>query len=412
MEYEYTLHACIDDIPEDEWTSLRRGDRDPRQDPRHLRVVEKTLAGQGQFFYAIFRDGLGAPLADAHLCCSPLDLKQFLNGGSKASDIVARFCSRLFRPTMLYCSLPLRFLQWVSETGQRVAIRSLDRMLRRVAAERGAQWIVLTELTDEHRELLDGLDQHGYLTLPAMPMNHAAPVYRDFDEFCAGETSQHRWTINRSRKKFGQAGLRVVQMAGGEGADRIFTDDVWQLYEAVRDHAEIKMEKRPPQFFRELARALPDQTSFTFIYQGDRVVAFTCALFNEAVYRSILCGFDYELNARCDLYFNLSFLMMDDAYRRGVSQDIVVGTTADTFKREKLGCYQRPLYVCVKGTRPLLSSLVVSRLAKAAAHYGNGNGNGNGKNGTNGSHGRNGSSGANGNNGKHQKNGQLQLTRG
>jgi len=374
MGFEYTLHHSIDEFQDDEWSCLHREDMDPRWDRRCVRVLERTLAGQAKYCYAVFRDQSGAPLADAHLSSSRLDLAEFLQGRPKrVIGVAARAFPGVFRPRLLCCELPPGFARWVARSDAAEALASLDRLLCRVAADEGSRWIALKDLTDDDARCLGGLRAMGYAAVPEMPMNHARPGYRDFEEFCAGESSQHRWTINRSRKKFAAAGLRVVRMTGGDGADRIFTDDVYRLYEAVHDHVEVKRQKVPVEFFRELARQIPDQSSFIFIYQGDRVVAFTCSLFNEAVYRSVLCGFDYNLNPRCDLYFNLSFFMMDDAYGRGSSQDIMVGATADAFKREKLGCYPQARHLYLKGTRRLIASLVLKHVEKAmAAEGGNG----------------------------------------
>ena len=283
------------------------------------------------------------------------------------AERVARVFPRFLQINQVYCDLTPSFMRLLANSGQ-VALASLDRVLCAVAKEDRARSIMIKELTEEDYGRLEDLAALGYRGFPSMMMNHARPIYPDFEGFLASVTSRHRWTINRARKKFAASGLRVVRMSGGEGADRIFTNDVYRLYEAVYDRAEYKIEKVPIEFFRGLARELPDQSSFIFVYDGDRVVAFTVSIFNVTVYRSLLCGFDYELNPRCDLYFNLSFALMDDAYRRGVSQDILLGYTADAFKREKLGCHQQRRYIYIKGTRPLLSLFIRSRWGRVLGH--------------------------------------------
>jgi hypothetical protein len=297
---------------------------------------------------------------------APLEWSQFLGGRAAPLQRLAGWLARRLAIRVLYCDLPACFLRLADSHAAGLLV-ALDALLRRVAGEESAQWIAVKELAEDDYRRLELLGRFGYVGLPAMPMNHARPGWNSFEESCAAQTSQHRWTIKRSRKKFTAAGLRVVRITGRDGADRLFTDDVYRLYEAVRDRAEIKLQKVTADYFRELARQLPDETSFTFIYDGDRVVAFTFGLFNAAVYRSILCGLDYDANARSDLYFNLSFAMMDDAYARGVTDDILTGYTADAFKREKLGCHQTRRFVYLKGTRPLVSRLVLRRLKNGSA---------------------------------------------
>src|SRR5262249_32569865 len=96
------------------------------------------------------------------------------------------------------------------------------------------------------------------------------------------------------------------------------------------------------------ARKLPEETAYTFVYDGDRIVAFACSLFTPAVYHQIFVGYDKAVNAEHDLYFNLFFHAVDHAYRQKVGV-IHVGQSADEFKHQKLGCHQRPLYFYIKG---------------------------------------------------------------
>jgi predicted N-acyltransferase len=368
VRYDYTLHRSVDDIDAGQWACLRRGDTDPYLDRQFLRMVEKSQAGEAKYRYAVFRDAGGAPLADVHLCTSPLDIKSFLKSWrKKAAERVARVFPRFLQINQVYCDLTPGFMRLLADSGQ-AALASLDRLLCAVAAEDRARSIMIKELTEEDYPRLGDLAAFAYRGFPSMMMNHAQPIYPDFEGFLASVSSRHRWTINRARKKFAASGFRVVRLSGGEGAERVFTDEVYRLYEAVYDRAEYKIEKVPIEFFRDLAHEVPDQSSFIFVYDGDHVVAFTVSIFNEAVYRSLLCGFDYDLNPRCDLYFNLSFHLMDDAYRRGVSQDILLGYTADAFKREKLGCHQRRRYIYIKGTRPLLSRFIRSRWGSVLGH--------------------------------------------
>src|SRR5439155_21508725 len=102
--------------------------------------------------------------------------------------------------------------------------------------------------------------------------------------------------IRKSQKKFQPAGLRVVQVTGGEGADALYTDEVHKLYEAVLERAKVKLERLPAAFFRELARQMPDESAFTFIYDGDRVVAFAASMFTPGAFHQMFVGVNYELN--------------------------------------------------------------------------------------------------------------------
>jgi predicted N-acyltransferase len=136
----------------------------------------------------------------------------------------------------------------------------------------------------------------------------------------------------------------------------LFTEDVYRLYLAVLDRAEVKLECLPAEFFRELTRQFPEESAFTLGYQGERIVAFVCGLFHGDEYANLFCGLDYGLNEGADLYFNLMFHDVDFALRSGV-RSLHVGQTADEFK-SRMGCYTRPRFFYVKVRDPLGASLL------------------------------------------------------
>jgi predicted N-acyltransferase len=227
-------------------------------------------------------------------------------------------------------------------------LRTLNEWLGKTARQVKAKCIVFKEFDTPEGVPLELLAELGYQRADSLPMNHAEPNFESFEDFLAHLKSSKRYTIRRSQKKFAKSGFRVVQMTGRNGVDQIYTDDVHKLYEAVLEKATVKFEKLPPAFFRELARQLPDESAYTFIYDGDRIVAFACSLFTTGVYHQMFVGVNYELNPQWDLYFNVFYNAVDYAYRQHVS-DIYVGQSADTFKQRKLGCHPVPLFFYIKG---------------------------------------------------------------
>jgi len=224
---------------------------------------------------------------------------------------------------------------------------TLDMVLRKLAAEHRAALVVLKEFDAEESERLEGLRRHGYLRADSLPMNHFEPAFHSFDEFYAALRSRYRESVRYSLRKFEKAGFRVVRVTGREGADRLYTDQVHRLYEAVLDHAKAKLERLPGEFFRELARQMPDEAVFTFFYREERAVGFICSLIAGSVFEGLVLGMDYEVNREADMYFNL--VMKDLAL--ALQQDVVrinIGQNSDTFKA-RIGCCQRPRYVYVKG---------------------------------------------------------------
>ena len=206
--------------------------------------------------------------------------------------------------------------------------------------------VVLKEFTSSEVDALDGMRRYGYLRVPSVPLNYLDVHYRDFDDFCRSRSRGVRHNLRRSMHKFTEAGLRVVQLSGTAGADKLYTDEVHRLYESVWARAPSPLEKLPAEFFRQLARNLGERAVFSFAYLRDRIVGFGCSLRAGPNFQMLFLGLDYDVNRQSDLYFNICYKELDFAMRQGV-QTIIMGQTADTF-RSRLRCCQRPLWFFVK----------------------------------------------------------------
>jgi hypothetical protein len=120
------------------------------------------------------------------------------------------------------------------------------------------------------------------------------------------------------------------------------------LYENVLFRSETRAEYLPKAFFIELARQLPDAAKFLYIYEKERLVAFGCCLVSDAVFAPLYAGIDYERNRDLALYLNLLFISVDEGLR-SKSRELWVGANADEMKHNKLGTYQEPRYLYVRG---------------------------------------------------------------
>jgi len=363
-KYNCRLFRSIGQIDADAWNALRRAQGDPFLDPRFLAAVEVSLGDSLRLWYAVIRDRSERPAAIACLCASQIDAAPMLQERRpRMARFLERVAPRALKIDVLSCGLPIAsgesFLRLAPEADAAGVLAELDRTMLRVAVEERARCIAVREFDAEGGCLLSPLEGLGYARLDVPPMNRTRGGFRDFDDYLARLNCDHRRHIKRSQRKFAPSGLRVLQMRGGEEALRMLTPETYGLYEDVcRRHGWF--EKLPLAYFRELAARLPEETTFTFICDGPRVVAFAMCMGADAVYHAMFCGFDYRLNAQYDLYFNLFFHIMDDAYRRGVSE-IYCGKTSDTFKHRRLSCFQEPRWWYVKGVRRLAGWFIRSQ---------------------------------------------------
>ena len=330
-------------------------------DPRFLRAVEKSMGTEAQFYNVVVRNAAGTPAAAAFLSLYSID--GILLAPERWKKVVERlrwFWPGFLKVQVLFCGCPVStgesHLRMAQGADSHAVLRELDRLMMGIARIEGTHFIVFKEFGPDQSAQVDSLPALGYVRADSLPMNGFPARFRDFDHVCASFRSRYRNQLLRSRKKFERSGLRVVHYRGGMGVAALYTEDVHRLYLAVLNRAEVKLECLPAEFFRELARQFSEDASFTLIYEDKRIVAFMCGIFHEAAYLNLFCGFDYEINDKTDLYFNLMYEDLDYALRQNV-RSVHVGQTANDFK-SRMGCFLESRWFYVKPRLSVLHPLL------------------------------------------------------
>jgi hypothetical protein len=330
--------------------------------PGFVAAVENSFGSVCRFRQVLVRDEQGRPVAAACLCFFPVDAAVLANGfARRVANVINVVAPVLLRVPLLLVGLPVScgasHLRFAPEADSEAALRVIDEQARQFARETKAKCIVFKEFEAHECHDLEPLAALGYRQADSLPMNCAPAEYASFDEYLASIPSAKRRTIRKSREKFSKCGFKVVHLSGGDGADRLYTDEVHRLYDGVLDRAKVRFERLPAEFFREIARQMPHNSLFTYIFQGERIVAFAATLTVEEVFDQMFVGYDYGLNPDSDLYFNLFFEAVSAAFQRR-PRKIYIGQTSDEFKHQKLSSFQVPLSIYVKGTRPLVNALI------------------------------------------------------
>ncbi|HEV7998649.1 MAG TPA: GNAT family N-acetyltransferase [Planctomycetaceae bacterium] len=352
---QYTVYKSICDVDAEEWNGLRNASRDPFMDPGFIEAVENSMGSVCRFRHVVVRDKAGHPLAAACLSSYTVDGAALAEGSAKVIlSAIGRFWPWLTRNTMVMCGLPISsgdsHLRFAPHADRASVLAILDRLIGEFAREERARFIIFKEFNADGARDLKGLESLGYRQADSYPMNYAVSDYRDFDDYLSRIRSKKRRMLRGSIRKFAKGNFRVVTLTGRAGAADHYTDRVHRLYEAVLSRSPVQFEHLPAEFLRELARQLPDNTSFTYVYRGDEVVAYSASVFSETTFHGIVLGIDYDLNREYELYFNVLFKALDVAFRRG-AQEILLGQTADTTKHAKLDIFQGPMSIYVKGGR-------------------------------------------------------------
>lgn len=365
MTLTHQAYSSIDDVDPDEWDACIDGEREIFARREFVRAVERSMS-DSKFCHAVFRDEQSRPLATATMCIYQIDGSLLAEG---VALHIARFLERIQRSLVhvpvAVCGLPvsagqsnLRIRADV-DVDVHAVLQQLDELLTKWAKQYQARAIVFKEFTDKECDRIKPIEQLGYRRADSLPMNCTQPGFANFDEYLASLKSRRRSPIRRAIKKFEKTGLKIVQKRGGEGVPELFTDDVHKLYLAVLERAEVKFERLPAEFYRELARQLPDNTWFTFVVDNqadNEIIAFATSVFSPASFHQMFVGISYDRKEESDLYFNLFFHAIDAGFRQQ-TEAIQVGQSADEFKRQKFSCWHQPLSFYVKPLHPVAKLL-------------------------------------------------------
>jgi predicted N-acyltransferase len=352
---QFTVYDSVRDIDAAEWNSIRTPGNDPFMELGFIEAVENSMRSDCRLKYVVVRDRHGLTIATACLSAYTIDGASLAQGSAKTVCLaIGRVWPWLMKHTMVMCGLPISSgdsqLRFAPNADRASVLAILDRLVCEFAKAEGARLILFKEFKAEACRDLEALESLGYRRADSYPMNCATTRYRDFEDYLSQVKSKRRRMLKASLKKFAKGGFRVVTLTGREGAADLYTDEVHRLYENVRLRSKVQFERLPAEYFRELARRLPDNTSFIYVYRGDQAVAFSASMFSDKSYHGLMLGIDYEINREYDLYFNMLFKSLDVAFRRG-AHDIELGQTSDSTKHGKFDIYQTPLSLYVKGGR-------------------------------------------------------------
>lgn len=352
-EYTHSVYDSIRKVNWEEWNAVRDASRDPFMDPRFIEAVENSMGYVCRFRHVLLRDGSGKPVAAACLCLYIIDGASLAEGSAKKIlALIGRLSPWLMQQRMILCGLPVStgdsHLRFTLDADRTAVLTTLDRLICEFAREERARFIIFKEFGPEGCRDLAPLESLGYRRADSYPMNYAVTDYTDFDDYLSRIPSKRRRMLRGSLKKLAKCGVRLVHVPGGEQAAALYTDEVHRLYEAVYQRSEVQFDHLPAEFLRELARLMPDNTTFTFAYRGDKIIGYSASVFSDTTFHGVVLGIDYDVNRECQVYFNLMYDALDVSLKRKPRQ-ILLGQTADGTKHAKLDCYQVPVSIYVKG---------------------------------------------------------------
>lgn len=351
-EYLLEISDSIQNVDQDAWQRLCPAKADVFMNPGLLAAVESSMASDASFWYILFRDSQNNPVAAATISTYIIDSTVLAVGiGAKMAKVVSKVIPSLTRTKILFLGMPFSsgqsHVRLAPHADRNIIVRQVAELLESKAKETKAEIIVAKEFQESELEWASGLEKYGYRRADSLPMNYMTTEFDDFDSYLEHLRSKKRCELRRVRNKLNHRDVTIVNCHGEEAARRL-DDRAHALYENMLFRSQTRSEHLPREFFVEIARQMPQAAEFHFVYEGDLLVAFGCCVHSETCYCPLYGGLDYERNAKYDLYSNLLFEGVNLGLKSG-RPELWVGANADELKHRKLGTYQEPRYLFVRG---------------------------------------------------------------
>lgn len=182
--------------------------------------------------------------------------------------------------------------------------------------------------------------------------------WTDMSTYLGAMKSKYRKRINAALRKVKDFRFESV------GVEEIETHIDWihQLYLEIVDRAPFNMFILSKDYFIEIKRNLGDACDCTFVYDGDKLVAFQFNILNGESYEAHFLGYDHSYLKSHDLYLNLLL----ESVRKGIDKQvktIVFSRTAMQIK-SSIGAVPEDLYLYLN-----IRSSVLNKLVKLAFRY-------------------------------------------
>ncbi len=201
------------------------------------------------------------------------------------------------------------------------------------------------------------------------------PAWQTFADY--EKALKHKYAQRTRNVRKAAAGLVVRELSVEEVEAR--KEELYALYRGVTERQPVRLGFLSPELIPMLKRAQPDglrvwgffedaeaepdgrltdtgQTDARRSGHGLTLRAFASAWVKESAFDMFYIGFDYEANARLQLYFNILFFAVEQAILLG-KERLILGRTALEAKA-RLGCKPRYLQTALYIRNPVLRAWV------------------------------------------------------
>lgn len=338
----------IDEIPQNTWESIF-----PKvlENYHFFKSLDETSFDQFSFFYIIVYDNdIPIGCTSCFLMNFPLDIA--VNGPLKIFfNSIKKIVPNIFNFRVLMCGLPMG-------PGRIGIIRDFNRVieticdcLEKIAKDRKASMIIFKDFTRAYEDILKPLLSKGFSKLESFPSTDMDIRFKSFDEYLKTLSPASRENLKRNFKKVD--GKIKIDLEVRTTLENSVLPQVYELYLQTYDKQNMKFEKLPMDFFRNVSRNMPKEVKYFLWRIEGKLVAFAFCLISGDYFIDYYLGFDYSVAHRYHLYFIRFRDLMNWCIEHGIKK-YEMGVTSYESKR-RLGFNFVRFYFYMKHRNKLLN---------------------------------------------------------
>ena len=333
----------------------KRAFQDKCKDHRYYELIERTLANDFEYRYAVLEDSAGTVRAIQPIIFVRQNLIEGMRGAFRTIvDLVRKQFPRFLtmRVLMVGCAAGAGELDAANPENEQWIGEALGPAMRDYARRNKASLVVFKDFLFQYREPLSILSKYGYTRVPSMPMTRVALSFEDFDKYLETLGYVSRKSLRRKFRKTERAAKIDMEVVTDIAP---YVDAIYPLYLQVHERSPMKFENLSKEFFLGIAKELPECARFFIWRIGERIVAFSLCLVCDGTLYDECIGLDYDVALDLHLYF----YTMRDVIRWAVDQKLrsYVSGPLNYDPKLHLGHELVPLDLYVMHTRPWLNPI-------------------------------------------------------
>jgi predicted N-acyltransferase len=282
----------------------QRAFRNACKDHRYYEIIEETLEGGFEHHYLVIEDASSNVRAIQPVFFVRQNLVEGMRGRTRSVvDLVRKKFPRFLtmRVLMVGCAAGAGDLDACDEKDDAWLAKALHASLGTYARQNRASLVVLKDFPARYRAALGVLTSNGYARIPSMPMTRLSlGHYNNWNEYFRTLSKATRKDLRRKFRKAERAPKIDMEIVNNITP---WVDEVHPLYLAVHERSPLKFETLTKDYFRAIAKRMPERTRFFLWRQNGKIIAFSfCLVCDDAIYDECI-GLDYSVALDLHLYF-------------------------------------------------------------------------------------------------------------